>query len=267
MKVWHHIRKDVRGVTFGDRTKLFLSSAIDPFLALVFPDKINPSAYFDARVVVGESTIHIRGRSDDIWHVAPVQEVAVRKKIRETLSENSTFVDCGANVGGYSIMAARLVGPKGRVVAIEMLEGTVKALRRNLALNGLENVAVIPKALGACSGKTVEATYVPGQYGPATVTATDGNRGRRKSVTVETTTLDEVCANLERIGLMRMDLEGAEHEALLGAAQTLARTDCIIFECWLQCPQKDAIFALLRRFGFSISALDETNYWAYRERL
>ncbi len=50
-------------------------------------------------------------------------------------------------------------------------------------------------------------------------------------------------------------------------ARTLERTDSLIFECWPQSPRKDLIFALLQRAGFSISPLDVTNYWAYKEGL
>ena len=266
LKTWFFILQDVKGQTFLDGVKLILSSLVDSVWILVFAEKNhNPFLCFDALVAVGENRFHVRGRSDDIWHIAPIQGAPVLNKFREILTEGSVFVDCGANIGGYAVFAAMLVGPNGKVVVIEMLDETIKVLQRNLALNDIGNAIVIPRALGAESGLTLEATYRPGQYGPATVVEKGTIQSRRKSAAVETITLDEACATLERIRLIKMDVEGAEYDTLLGAARTLERTDCLIFECWPQSPRKDLIFGLLQRAGFSLSPLDETNYWAYRE--
>ncbi len=266
LRTWFFILQDVKGQTFLDEVTLTLSSLIDSFWTLVFAEKNhNPFLCFDALVTVEENRFHVRGRSDDIWHIAPIQGAPVLNKFREILTEGSVFVDCGANIGGYAVFAAMLVGPNGTVVVIEMLDETIKVLQRNLALNDIGNANVIPRALGSESGLTLEATYRPGQYGPATVVEKGTIQSRLKSAAVETITLDDACANLDHIRLIKMDVECAEYDTLLCAPRTLERTDFLIFECWPQSPRKDLIFWLLRRAGFSISPLDETNYWAYRE--
>src|SRR5689334_3802567 len=62
--------------------------------------------------------------------------------IRRLLGPGDLFVDIGANIGYFSVLAARSVGAEGRVIAIEPAPPTVAKLRDNLDLNGLSNVEV-----------------------------------------------------------------------------------------------------------------------------
>ena len=68
------------------------------------------------------------------------------------LKPGMVFVDVGANDGYYTLFAARRVGPSGRVVAAEPSSRERAHLQRNLGRNGLDNVTVVPAAIGAATG-------------------------------------------------------------------------------------------------------------------
>src|ERR1017187_7151866 len=68
------------------------------------------------------------------------------KVLTETLSAGDVFFDIGANIGYYSLLAGRLVGPRGVVVAVEPVVRNLSFLYRHLELNRLRNVRVIPAA-------------------------------------------------------------------------------------------------------------------------
>jgi FkbM family methyltransferase len=71
-------------------------------------------------------------------------EAGERAWVAEHLEAGDVFVDLGAHAGCYTLLAARVVGPAGRVVAVEANPRTVERLRKNVRLNGLENVEVVP---------------------------------------------------------------------------------------------------------------------------
>jgi FkbM family methyltransferase len=69
-----------------------------------------------------------------------------------SLRRGETFYDVGANVGFFTLIAARLVDPGGTVVAFEPLPENVAQLRRNVELNSFRHVVVVPAAVGGESG-------------------------------------------------------------------------------------------------------------------
>ncbi|MGZ5362446.1 MAG: FkbM family methyltransferase, partial [Solirubrobacterales bacterium] len=66
--------------------------------------------------------------------------------MRKALKPGMTFVDAGANIGYFSVLAGRLVGPTGRVVCVEADPGNVAILRANLHRHGATNAVVFPVA-------------------------------------------------------------------------------------------------------------------------
>ena len=89
------------------------------------------------------------------------------------LTPGSVFVDVGANVGFLSILAARLVGPEGRVIAFEPHPGAVERLRLGVAANGVGGtVEVTAAACGAQDGGTIRLHLA----GDSVLSSTDPER-------------------------------------------------------------------------------------------
>ena len=133
------------------------------------------------------------------------------------------FVDIGANIGIYALKGARLVGPTGRVVAVEPGSDAGRQLAANLALNDWRHVVVVPKALSASEG---EATlhHIPMGEDPQAFSLLPGD-GHEAGEKVRTTTLDRLAEELAlpRIDCIKIDVEGAEHLVLEGAQECLVR--------------------------------------------
>jgi len=201
-----------------------------------------------------------RGGTDDLYSIWAAREGAIADCLRRLLKPGDVFVDAGANMGLFTVIAARLVGPAGRVYAFEMMADTAASLRRNVDLNGATNVVVIERALSDTAGRTIRAT-VPGvQWGAASIARVyDG-----AAQDVETTTLDHALSEISYVCLIKMDLEGAELAALRGAAMTLMRTGAVIFERQRDRGADETLEAFLRAQGMTVRALDKSNGFAAR---
>ncbi len=132
-------------------------------------------------------------------------------------SPGMTVVDVGANVGYYSLLAARLVGPQGRVVALEPNSENCRLLLASLRKNGLSNVELLPVAADVEQGWAYYSTHVGsngGLIGSEDLLALPG-------VVVPTFRLDDLVAG--PVGLLKMDVEGAEGRVVRGATRLIER--------------------------------------------
>jgi FkbM family methyltransferase len=141
-----------------------------------------------------------------------------------------------------------------------MMPETAQILRGHVARNELANVEVVERALSDRDGDRITAHVAAGKFGQASI-AGDGAGDIR--VEVETATLAALLAGLERIALIKMDLEGAEVPALRGARPILDRVDAVIFETHTR---NDEASEILRDAGFDIRPIDRRNALASRER-
>lgn len=136
------------------------------------------------------------------------------------LAPGMTFVDVGANIGYFSVLAARLVGETGLVVAIEPGERNCVLLHRSATRHRLRNVRLHPYAL---SDRRETLVYLA-QGSNGTITDLgDGDDWPSGGRLVPAAPLDELVAGLDRVDVIKIDVEGAESRVLRGAAATLER--------------------------------------------
>jgi FkbM family methyltransferase len=133
----------------------------------------------------------------------------------------SVFYDIGANVGFYSLLASQLVGT-GKVIAFEPSPENVRYLRRHLDLNQCSNVEIFDLAIcdrEGCAYFAEDQTGSMGRLEP---------RGGRQ---VRTSTLDALlrAQNIPPPDYLKMDIEGAEFQALLGARECFQRYKPVLF--------------------------------------
>jgi FkbM family methyltransferase len=256
---WAYIHRNVTGVSAEDRRAIRLAIGRSPRSALADLDRWqDPQIGQDVDVRVAKvGRFRLRARSDDLHHVLPAAEPGVYATVMQTLKPGDTFVDAGANIGFYTVVGSGLVGPRGRVIAVEMIPQTAERLREHVRLNDLENVVVVQAALSTEDGRTAIARYSPGKLGQASIVGGGGP----EAVAVETTTLAALLAGTDRVALVKMDLEGGEFDALKGAGGALAVIDAIVYE---RLSDDDRVGPLLRDAGFALTALDSRNVIARR---
>jgi FkbM family methyltransferase len=265
MLTWVAVLREIKPVGSSDLA-ILRRSAIRGFArsATTLDVWQDPELIEDADVrIPGVGRFHLRAFTDDLYHVLPSREAKVVSTIRERLKPGSVFVDAGANIGFFTLLAARLVGPAGQVFAIEMMPDTASRLREHIATNDVRNVTVLEFALSDRSGDAILATVPQGKHGQASIVRSATTRAM-KQVGVSTRTLDDLLPASGRVDLMKMDLESAELLALRGAGRVLGQTRAIIVE---QLGDDDAAIQLLRASGFDTIDLDGSNVLATRDQL
>jgi FkbM family methyltransferase len=143
--------------------------------------------------------------------------------LQRVIQPGMTFIDAGANMGLYSIFAARRVGPRGKVLALEPSGREFEILQKNVKLNSLTNVIVIRKAL-ADRASDLDLSVAPlGKSGHNTLGAFGYDTPLDHRERVHAERLDDVVYSegLGRVDVIKMDIEGAEMAALRGAVETL----------------------------------------------
>ncbi|MER3632430.1 MAG: hypothetical protein C4325_09910 [Blastocatellia bacterium] len=135
----------------------------------------------------------------------------------------ATFLDCGAHIGFFSVVASQLVGEEGRVVSFEPMPSVraVLVLMDTIALNKCRNVNVRPEALSSGIGKA--DFFDTGEVGSNANSLVQQERHHRKTC-VSLTTLDAVRQEMKlKIDCAKIDVEGAEYDLLIGAAETISK--------------------------------------------
>jgi FkbM family methyltransferase len=138
--------------------------------------------------------------------------------IAARLRPGDTFVDVGANIGYFTLLGARLVGPTGRVHAVEANPRTFALLQHNLALNGCSNASAHGVAVGEAAGTARIVSREDGNAG-ADFAVFDGSDGA--GTRIDVVRLDALVRD-PRVRLIKIDIEGAEAKALRGATALLA---------------------------------------------
>ncbi len=151
--------------------------------------------------------------------------------ILSRLSDGDVFVDIGANIGVFTVSASKKVGPRGRVLAIEASSRIVTYLEKNAQLNDLQNVTIVGCA---ASDAITEGAYffeAPiEKFGMGSMAP----QFNVEPILVETRTLDDLLKEhqVERVAVLKVDVEGHEAAVFRGASQLLRgrRPPAVVFE-------------------------------------
>lgn len=149
-------------------------------------------------------------------------EADVTGLITDLLKPGQVMLDVGANFGYFSLLAARKVGPTGRVYSFEPDPRNIARFAANIERNHFSNITLVPKAVFNQPG-TIQLNMASDQednLGSSSII--DAGKGRTV-IDVETLTLDDFlpAQNIPQVHLLKMDIEGAELGALQGAKASL----------------------------------------------
>jgi len=177
--------------------------------------------------------------------------------LRKELKRGDVVYDIGANFGYMALLASKLVGPEGRVVALEPSSEMRARLERNVSLNAAHNVEVFGVAASDRCGAS--QFYVSDHRNSGRSSLRDLGDFARKE-TIEVTTIDSLADahDLPIPGMIKIDVEGAEVLALRGMRRLLgrARQLKLLIEVSDQQLQElgsseDELLALLDELGFT----------------
>lgn len=160
------------------------------------------------------------GRSNP-YYAFGTNELPVQEALACSLQPGQVFYDIGANVGFFTVIGARLVGPTGQIYAFEPVPENAHAVRQNAASNGFHQVTVFEQAVAQASGRG--ELFVSHYAGGATLSAADLPPDLKQSITVELVAIDDlIVQGLRPPAVVKVDVEGAELAVFQGMAQTIA---------------------------------------------
>ncbi len=179
---------------------------------------------FEASTVFG---CRIAGSTRDVIqrhiYLFGLWEPPVTRWICRRLRSGDTFIDVGANIGYFTLLASRLVGDHGRVVAIEASPRIFSQLQSNLSLNGVLNVRAVNVAIS--DGEGVVKLYRGPDWNIGQTTAVDtGEFPFEGEVAAASLSVVLRPEELRKARIMKIDIEGMEWSALQGILPVLGTT-------------------------------------------
>lgn len=210
------------------------------------------------------------------WYARGVNEMPIQQALAAQLKPGHVFFDIGANVGFFSLLAARLVGPTGRAVAFEPVPANAAAIRRNAALNGFQHIDVVEAAVGDGAGEIeLVLTRHPGGASIIQDLPSPDITGRTRVPLIRIDDL-HTRGRIPTPSFVKIDVEGAEPAVLRGMEQVARR-----FKPGIICELDDAtveavegkvagVAEMLRGWGYTVTRLDRayaTDGWPVRHIL
>jgi FkbM family methyltransferase len=199
-------------------------------------------------------------------YYAGTLEPPVQQFLSAHLNPGDVFYDVGANIGFYSLIAARQVGVAGKVFSFEPDAELAARLRENAARNGFSNVNVIEAAVWSAPGTAFFSRADPHsspERGQGHIEARGDEA--KDTVPVRLVALDQFLAQAPPPQVIKCDTEGAEVDVFRGAHDLLAKHRPAI-ACEFHSPEnQEALDQMLADVGYAVSRLDQ-NHLAAEDR-
>lgn len=150
----------------------------------------------------------------------PFETELVKKEIKN----GDVVLDIGANIGYFTLIFAKIVGEEGKVFAFEPDPTNFSLLKKNVEINGYQNVILIQKAVSNKTGKIKLYLSEENLAGHRIYNL----HGDRKSIEIEAIQLDDYFENYNgKIDFIKMDIEGAEGQAIQGMFNLLKKNKTV----------------------------------------
>ncbi len=141
--------------------------------------------------------------------------------LKNHLKPGDVFLDIGANIGCYTLAASQIVTQTGKVYAFEAISGVFEKLTFNANINKLQNVVLENKAIYSKEDTLTFYVSARENMGMSSIFRHDTESGQTEMV--KAISIDQYVRekNIEKIDIIKIDIEGAEMYALQGMTETL----------------------------------------------
>lgn len=240
----------------------------------------NPDPAFQIRRLIwsyfsdhkSEASIHMKwqhGLELNLWlgndvskqlFIAGCYEPNETAFVNSFLKPGMAFLDAGANEGLYTLLASRLVGPSGQVWAFEPSEREFMRLQQNLSLNQISNVRPLRVALADVNGEIELTVAEDAHAGQNTLGSFSYPIQSLRKEKVSVRRLDDLFSEerINRLDMMKLDVEGAEAHLIAGAHKLLRKLrPVVLFEASETALQNmgsssTQLLELFRTFGYYV---------------
>ncbi|WP_400192465.1 FkbM family methyltransferase [Hymenobacter sp. B81] len=192
------------------------------------------------------------------WGKAKYPELFFLAKL---VKPGDVCLDIGANLGYYSVALSRLVGPQGKVLAVEPVPLFQRIWQDNVPLSGVDNLLLLPYALGG-ENKTVQMG-TPARngllhHGMTKIADSSPHEQYGQFYEVDMRVPDELLAHFDRLDFVKCDVEGFEHEVFRHMQATLRRHRPIIQTELNGAENRRRVSELLAELGYQPYLLETT---------
>ena len=237
-------------------SKTPLIHIVNRMIKLTIPKELNIA---EGKILLNQQDVAVSGMLA-LGAFEPYQMALFRQIVKPGM----TVIDIGANIGLYSVIAGRLVGDNGKVFSFEPENKNYEFLSNNIKANNLKNVLLNKTAIS--NEKSTKNLFLfsenTGSYSLV------DNRKTNISIPVQTDTLDNILKqqSINRVDVIKMDIEGAEYMAFEGMLQIISNSTNLtmmieFFPNAIKRFNKDPLQFLnkIKSLGFKISEINEDN--------
>jgi FkbM family methyltransferase len=195
-------------------------------------------------------------------------EAELSDACRQLLAPGGVFFDVGSNEGWFGMVACKAVGEAGRVFAVEPQERLWSVIMKNAALNGFANFTLLPFGVSSHDGSGVMNLYPSLNSGSSGVASKKRRYERTQDMALLTLAKIIDQCGVDRIDLLKMDIEGLELQALRGAGQHLGSTiRKLIVEVHpallsARGEDQEEVYKLLGSRGYHLQQIAGTHVWS-----
>jgi len=187
-----------------------------------------------------------------------IYEAEMINSIKKLLKPGDTFIDLGGNEGYFSVIGAKQVGANGRVFCIEPQERLWPTIIKNASANNFSNITLVPLGISNIPGQALITLYPSLNTGASSIVSTFRSRFYPNQI-ISLCTLDSLIKNyfIEKVDLLKIDIEGFEVNALISASESLKnkRIKKLLIEIHPQQlkqlgQKKEDLFSLMLGYGY-----------------
>lgn len=151
----------------------------------------------------------------NIEYLLGTYELDKQRLFQSHVRKSSVVYDVGAHLGFYTLLASHLVGERGQVVAFEPSPENLEHIRKHVQINNASNVSIVPAAVSDSTGTRLFSEGASSSTGKISETG---------KLNVDSVSIDDLVfgGTISKPDFIKMDIEGAELEALKGAHRTLS---------------------------------------------
>lgn len=215
---WNHAARPRHSV--GWLTEIFMRSQ-------EFRNRLDQSSVYDS-VPIEEALVEMRdfklyvdvndSQIGGIIAQRKAWEPHVTKALEEVLQPGQIFLDVGANIGYFTMLAASRLGPQGRVLAVEPFANNYRLLEKSMAANGFDNIELFKCA---AMDRSQTMTFSLGsRFNSGSFHFGDDGREFNSTYEVEAHPVDDLVGD-RRVDVIKIDVEGAEGFAFAGMPKTI----------------------------------------------
>jgi len=191
-------------------------------------------------------------------------EPEVQAAMQRHLRPGMTFYDVGANIGFFSLLAARMVGQEGHVVAFEADPEVAQRLREHVERNHFSTISVEQKAVWSKSHAVFFARTDP-ETSPDRGLGHVVGEGEAGAIRVQAIALDDFAGTSRAADFLKCDVEGAEVEVLAGARRLLQEMRPIVL-CEIHSEEnRRVLLDEFAKLGYHCEPLDQTHILALKK--